>query len=60
MSLRVPPRPHAAGGEGLLRVELCRLDSLIDPRRHRVDERHDHEQSRSANGVEFAEPQHDR
>ena len=40
-------------------VDFGGLDALVEPGSHGVDERHDGEQARAANGGELAEPEHD-
>ena len=50
---------HRVGGQRLLGREARGDRALIDPRRHRVDERHDPEQARAAHRVKAAEAQHD-
>ena len=51
---------HGVGRQRLLGGEAGRDRPLIDPRRDRVDERHDPEQPGAAQADEAAEPQHDR
>ena len=57
---RVDVDRHGVGRQRLLGREARGDHALIDPPRHRIDERHDPEEARAAQADVAAQPQHDR
>jgi hypothetical protein len=57
---RVDVHRHRVLAQRLFGVDFRGLDALIEPGRHIVDERHDGEHARAADGGELAKPKHDR